>query len=822
MSSRFGALESNAYGERYYPEINGAHFSKRASELQYNQYFPELLEEEDHLFILIGSDSGLLYQFLKQQDLPKHTHYVLIDFEDAVEHLDIPEEETRIEEDQDAPQILFVSDQFNLDNIAIEYMPYLIRRNVSLVRSLAAQDAKVNSLYESLRRHFEDEYSRLIRQEMVSLNSKPFTDAQLDNMADNLHPMITMRNRLEGSTALILGGGPTLDDAIEWIHQNQHKVVIFSAARIARRLIKEGINPDIFVSVDPHDVSFDNSKGIFSFSQSSLLVHSHHINPKILSQWSGVNAYLGVAKPWEREEENMAAPGPNVINTALHLAYELGCSTFIFSGVDMCFVGQQAFESGSDEAKTGGKFVFNEIQTVENNTGEMAQTQPMYALGRKTIELQVAQYKQARPATQFITLGKKSAKVEHVQYVDAAELVLEGNSIQFDIETMIEALRLTPEERQKRVNLVIKDIKKQIKRFYAVQKDAKSVLELVPKMFNEDGSEKPNIVQKFMKLKKSVDKGIAEDGDMLFHYESQHFTTNFKSIEDEESMSQNEVEEQLNGFYKGVKEASEQFHKGLLRACDRAELRLDELKGQKLSSCIEQWQALEQPGRALLWQQWHSSDENDQTLIKQQIAKFDELVESTQTTQLEELKKKSENLPGLFNRATKAMEDRDLEEVKDILAFLSGLDEQDGLADLIKFCKGIELELTEQPKEALALYQEVEYPSIRHQALKRASNVAIQLQDSSLNLQILEQLCAYSLDYMLPYSRLLDLIDQKPFSADILRMYLQHNPQNDSVKVQLAEKLVALEQPEEAREWLQQVLVSNPEHKTAQQVLALL
>lgn len=821
MASRFGVLESNTYGEQFYSEINGSLFSNQSSEVLYHQYFPELLKKEDHLFVILGSDSGLLYEFLKHQNLPKHSHYILIDFEDAVEHIDIPEEETKIEEDQTIPQILFVSDRFNLDNIAIEFMPYLIRQNVSLVRSLVAQDAQAGSLYEGLRKSFEDAYSRLIRQEMVSLNSKPFIDAQLDNLADNLLPMVEMRNRLEGSTALILGGGPTLDDSIDWIRSNQDKVVIFSAARIARRLIKEGISPDIFVSVDPHDVSFDNSKGIFAFSQSSLLVHSHHINPKILGQWSGVSAYLGSATPWQVDgEDNLSSPGPNVINTALHLAYELGCHTFLFSGVDMCFVGQQAFESGSDEAKSGGKFVFNEVQTVENNAGEMAQTQPMYALGRQMLESQVAQYIKVKPAVQFITLGLKSAKVEHVQYVPVSELSLEGSSIQFDIETMIEALRLTPEERKKKVSQVIQQIKKQIKRFYAVQKDAKAILELVPKMFDEQGNEKTKVVQKFMKLKKTVDKGIAEDGDMLFHYENKHFSTNFKSIEDEEAMSQNEVEEQLLGFYKGVRETTELFHKSLIRANDRAQLRLDELKGATLQSCINQWTELKQPGRALLWQQWHEVSKDEQALLTEQVSLFNELVESTQTGQLEELKKKSQNLPSLFNRVLGAIEERNYVEIDDILKFLKSMNSQDGLEDLRYFCQGVERELNEDWQGALELYKRVEYASIRHQALKRASNVCTLLKDNEQGLKLLEQLCHYSLDYMLPYSRLLDLMGQKIFSAEILMMYLQQKPENDSVRIQLAQKLIDLNEPEQARILLEQVLSRQPEHKTARQMLS--
>ncbi|WP_319557811.1 motility associated factor glycosyltransferase family protein [Thiomicrorhabdus sp.] len=827
MSSRFGALETNAFGEKFFPEINGRWFVKQSSEVLYHRYYPELLQEEDHLFIIIGSDSGLLYRFLQTHtSLPKHTHYLLIDFDEATSHLDIAEKQRdSFADSEKLPQVLLVSDQFNLANVGSYFMSYLVRNKITLLRSFAVEDAEPGSEYGQLRKKFEEAYTQLIHQELIALNSRPFVDAQLMNLADNLNPFGQMKNRLEGSVALVLGGGPTLDSAIEWIKSNQQRVVIFSAARIARRLIKEGIDPDIFVSVDPHDVSFDNSKGIFSFWNKSLLVHSYHINPKILAQWSGVSAYLGKAMPWANDEAaNFDAPGPNVINTATHIAFELGCSTIIFSGVDMCFAGKQAFESGSDEAKAGGKFVFKEVLSVENNAGEQAQTQPRYALGRDMLEMQVNNYLQQKPAMQFLTLGRESAKMARVTYVSPQELQLQGNAIQFEIETMIDALRLDGKQRQSRVQSVIGQLKKQIKRFHSLHSDAEAVLALIPKMYDRFGQEDSKVLKKFFTLKKSVDKAIGEDGDMLFHYENKPFSANFKSIEDESAMSQNEIQDQLQSFYSGVKAASSAFHKSLLKAVEMAELRLSELKGHDLKFCIAKWQELEQPGRALLWLNWHPLDRENENgpLLDQCVADFMQLIENTQTKKLAELEQTSQSLPSLFNRALKAFENRDGIEVEDIIQHLQQMEDKQGLQDLIHFCFGLKQELQANWQDALHEYLKIEFASIRHPSLKRALNVSMQLQDNQLSLQLLEQLCHYSLDYMLPYANLLDLLGQKEFSAEVLNMYLQQKPENDSVRVQLAQKLMELQHVDLARQHLQQVVDRHPEHKTALHLLSQL
>lgn len=820
MENQFGELQRNQFGEVYYPQITPTSFARHSSEVLYRQFFPELLSEEDHLFIVVGTDSGLFLEYLlAQPQLPLHSRYLLIDYPAALEP--IQDKLTQLAQN-DESQIVVASDTFDLNQIAVEYMPYLVRRNIHLMRSFAVQEAKNGTAYDTLWRHVEALYSRLIKQELISLNAKPFIDAQLHNLADNLMPMVTMRNRLEGATALILGGGPTLDGAIEWIKANQQRVLIFSAARIARRLVKEGIRPDIFVSVDPHDVSFDNSKGIFNFSDTALLAHSHHINPKILGQWPGVSAYLGERTPWHNDEaENFASPGPNVINTAMHLAFELGCSTFILSGVDMCFVGTQAFESGSDEAKSGGKFVFNEIQKVENNAGEMAQTQPMYALGREMLEAQVARYRQAKPGLQFLTLGLYSAKIEEVEYVAPADLTLEGRSIQFEIGAMIDALRLSPVQRLKKVKTVLAELKKQSKRFHEIARDAKEAVALVGNMFDPQGNEQARIVQKFLKLKKRITKAIDEDGDMLFHYEHKHFSTNFKSLVDEQAMQQNEIQEQLNGFFNAVMQAAELFHKELMTTQSMVELRINELKGENLAACIEQWQRMEQPGRAYLWKAWHSTvSEAQNSLLEAQTALFDELVNTSQTTQLANLQQKSRDLPGLFNRALEAYENKDLVEIEHTIDHLKSLDEQEGATDLNEFMLALKNDLQGAQETALQAYLSVHYAPIRHQALKRALNIATELHNDELALNLLEQLCHYSLEYMLPYASLLELLGHKALAVEVLKLYLQQNPENESVKVHYAQKLIELGETEQARVVLQAVLQATPHHQTARHLLA--
>lgn len=816
MNQDFGQLQQNDFGEWFYPQINGHSFIKNSAESLFSHFFSDFRSLDEQLFIIIGSDSGLIYQYLKkQEDLPEHNRYLIIDFAGAYQHIN--PQEPNFED-----QVVLVDDRFEISQVSNYYLSYVVRQKLKLVRSFAVQDGKRDGLYAALWQRYQDTYSGFIRQELVSLNSKPFIDAQLQNLGDNLVPFAKVKNKMEGAVALILGGGPTLDDSIEWIRENQQRVIVFSAARIARRLIKEGIVPDVFVSVDPHDISFDNSKGIFNFSESSLLVHSHHINPKILGQWSGVSTYLGSQAPWvQKDEFNTPSQGPNVINTALLVAFELGCSTFIFSGVDLCFVGKEAFESGSDEAKVGGKFVFHDVQMVENNAGGMSQTQPMYALGRDTLERQVKIYSEHRPGLNFITFGLQSAKIEGVQYMPTSELALQGNDINFEIESLMYDLRLDLKERIKHTKSVAQLISKQKKRFHEIMTQADKGLGLIQNIYNDQGEENTNVVKQFLKVKKKVNQLVGEDGDMLFHYEYSGFQTSFKPIKDEQNMAQEEVSEQLSGFYEGVKSASEKFLKALNRASDRVKLRMNELLGIKLDDCVEEWQKIEEPGRALLWQKWHSeANESSKALISQQIDAFEELVSRSDTKQVQELSQKSKNLPHLFSRALKAFDDEDLNELSDIETHIDNLELQSGLDGLKQFVQAMQLELKGSMQDALQIYQGIDFPSLRHQALKRALHLSTELRNNELSLQFLEQLCQYSLDYMLPYSTLLEMIGHPDVSIEVLKLYVTNHPKNEMAQLQLSQKLIRYGRGAEAEPIINAVLAYNPNNQTAQQLKA--
>ncbi|QKI89563.1 motility associated factor glycosyltransferase family protein [Thiomicrorhabdus xiamenensis] len=804
MDFNLGPLSQNKYGDSYYESLNGLSFTKKSSEMVFEKEFADLVLQKDVLNVFVGSDSGLLYEYLKNHpELPESTSYVFIELPEVIESRELNDIEEK--------SIFVVPSDYDLALLAVSHMNYVVQQRVRLVRSIGVLDSQPESIMRALWTSVEERYNKFISKELISLNSKPFIDAQLNNLADNNVPFINLRQALEGTTALILGGGPTLDQSIEWIRENREGMVIFSAARIARRLAKEGITPDFFISVDPHDVSFDNSKGIFQFADQSVLLNSYHINSAILSQWSGLKAYTGAKFPWlTKGEENLNAPGPNVINTALHLAFELGCENFIFSGVDLCFPGGQAYESSSDEAQIGGTFMFSDLQKVKNNAGKWVSTQPRYAISRDTIEQQVKHYKGQNAELNFLHLSLDAAYIEGVSYIPQESISFTDTEQTLALMSELRTqLSLSPEEVLKHLQSTKKQIEKQKRRFLDLINEAKQAVKFIPKLYS-DGQEDSKIVKKVLKAKNKVNKLIGEDGDTLFHYDYSSFTGSFQHVSDETNMSQEEVSEQLHSFFNGVQQATERFLEQIRLSEQRLQLRERELKTrQNLSPLFSEWEKLNQFGRALCWQNWHGVPEQDEDrlIIEESIGLFRDVLQVKETKQVANLKKRSTNLKSLYQRIEKAYRDRDSQELYDSLDFMSKQEwpeqETSLKLDIARIAEAMWMELNNQEAEALLRYQSVVTPFLRHNALKFALGISTRQADHSSTLNILEQLCHFSLEYMVPYADMLDLMGSKEAASGVLEMYLQKHPQDAQTQLKQVQHLIDLQRFDQARQRLE-------------------
>lgn len=809
--------KQNAFGEVYYEEINNLAFAKQSSETLFKHYFASLLEEKERLFIIVGTDSGLLYQFIKKQPVKPHVKFVFIELSSVIQTLKL---------DKDDKRVVLVDETVDFSVFHEQFETFVYRKKYTLIKSLAVMDADPLSAYEHLWQDVEARFSAFNLEVLVSQRSSQFEDARLYNAADNILPIQDLKNKLETATAIVLGGGPTLDDSIAWIKQNQQNLVIFAAARVARRLAMEDITPDFFVSVDPHDVSFDNSKGIYAFEDKAVLINGYHINPKLLSQWAGLSCYMGLKYGWKntRYAENFEPIGPTVINTAVHVAIYLGCSNVILSGVDFCFAKGKTHESSSDEAKAASHLSYKNNIKLVTNAGQLESTEPTLAKAREALEYQAKFYQQENPSVKLYSTGLNSAKVEGVEYLDASSISFLNPATKQKLDDLKPLLVLTKQQRLDYARLTLDELKQQSKSFKAITRVADEALTWVPKLYKQKAAEpKFKVMNKVQKLRKKVNRLVGEDGDLLLSYQGENFADTYTPVEQDTPLDSDVVTTQLSGFFKGVKQSSQQFDALILRAQERVQLRIDELEAKvSLSKLFKAWQIWGEFGRAKLWSNWHKEvvlTSDDQDLLQKANQVFQQEIEKTDTKQLQNLKRAAQNLGSLTDRATSAFNQGSLSQLESLLQHADQLDNQDQKRDLANLIQGMIAELQKDELQAIKFFKVIEVPDLKLIALKRVLNFAMQAHRYEEALTTLESLCLFSIDYMIYYSDLLALLGNEPMAIEVLKMYLSQKPDNVSAYIKLAQRQINLSANQEAQASLQKILTIDPDNETALHLL---
>ena len=821
-----GAPETNSFGEQYYPEINQLLFSKQSSEAVFKANFSELLDQEEMLYLIVGSDSGLLYEFLKRQKFSSNVQFVIVELNSVIEQLGLTVDLGR----EDNGNVHLTNEFFEFGLLFNFFENYVFRHKIQLVRSMSVIDAVMGSPYQLFWEDMTNRYMSFQDYITVTHEARQFDDARLYNAADNLVPIIDHRGAIEGSTAVILGGGPTLDDTIDWIKAHQKDVVIFSAARISKRLIKEQITPDFFVSVDPHNVSFDNSKGIYSFEDESILLNSYHVNQKLLSQWRGLTAYGGTKYGWKNEKysENVGVPGPNVINTAVSFAVELGCHNIIFSGVDFCFAHGKSHESGSDEAKLSSHLGYKEVIKVEANSGEMTPTQILYASGRDSMEVQVSDYKKLKPVVKFYSMGWASAKIRGVEFVEPEKIQFLSEKTEQQIAHLKQALNLSKEQRIEKVEETLGELEQQKKRFKKIKQLSADGLKAMGKFIDKTTQQpKPKALEKVKRLRKKLDREVGDDGEWLFSYNAKNFADTFKPAneQDQQQPSTDDLAENLTGYFKGLNSVAEQLLDLIDKSKERGNIRLDELKGKAPKEIFPYWKRWGEFGRAHYWMKWHDKttlDEDNLLILEEAERLFGEEVEKTDTKQFQLMKKQSLDLPTLIAKVDTAIQIQSEHQLNTLLDHAENFETEQIKEDFARLIQAAIAEVKQDNDTAITFYLNIVSKEVRHFALKRALNIYLAVKHYDNAMVLLEELCTFSLDYMVPYADMVALLGQPQMASEILGMYLSQHTEKTSVHLKLAQYLLDAGMNDKARQELENILQSDPDNQTAKQLLSSL
>ena len=577
--TQLGSLIENPFGDKYLFSVNRNKFQDLDYYTQFNQEFTNTFQQKDTLYIIVGTDSGMLVKQLLQTPPEQGSTFLFIEFPEIIELTE------NLYNLKDQPRIIVTTeDQWEEQAKAIGVDIYFIINKVRPVKSFAAQYHYISE-YLFLWKTIEERIKHLSWQYQSQLGSKTFVQKQLENIAENHTPAIQLKGHFKGKSALILAGGPSLDNYIDWIKANQKHYVVIAVSRIARRLLETGIKPDIFISVDPYPINFDVSKEIYHFEKDSLLVHQYHVSPMLLGNWLGANLYLGKALPWEAELnlENFDGIGPTVTNTAILFAIQMGIKEQILFGVDLCYnPNGYTHAKGSKENDSGP--VLNEIgQRIITNNGNYAETNSAYYDAILSIE-KLAELA-CNTGAHIINPSKHSARMNNVEYKTIDKIKVNQENI--CIKTILQKLfkQQNSDYKIKHYKLVLKELEKAQYKIRKIITLAKKGLEYNNKLFENNEPEKNfKYKLKMDKIEKELNQGNYSDFSELAKKFGVNEFLYFLNTDNSREMTNEEIRDSGQTYYKALKTGASELEHHIFTAINRTEIRLLENNYLKINN----------------------------------------------------------------------------------------------------------------------------------------------------------------------------------------------------------------------------------------------
>lgn len=346
-------FQENSWGERYLPEINRRIFEQAPSTDYFSTHLDFNPAAEDTFHVFIGTDSGLLIDYIRSVELGAGSKVLFIELDDLVALVGRSVDALACGEGASATPLCSAS-QWRQRLLAQSDAAWFISRDIRLIQSHGCERDYVQTyqaLYRAVKEGIEEHRIDLLQRH----GRRTFMELQMHNAADNILPFPVSAEFGRGKVAVVLGGGPSLDEHIEWISRYRDRVFLIAVSRLCQRLEELVLLPDVVVSIDPQPGMYDVSR------QGTLwkgipLIHSYHLAPQLLQQWRGPHYYVGERLPWHgcggHSTATLSSTGESVSHTAVLVAAQLGFSTILMAGVDFCYsVAGHSHFAGTPEAE---------------------------------------------------------------------------------------------------------------------------------------------------------------------------------------------------------------------------------------------------------------------------------------------------------------------------------------------------------------------------------------------------------------------------------------------------------------------------------------
>jgi len=277
-----------------------------------------------------------------------------------------------------------------------------------------------------------------------------FGDQMFKNSIRNISKMLKtpsidiLKDKFSDTTAIVVGGGPSLQYDIEYIKKIENDCLIIAAGSSVQSLIHYGIKPHIIVSMDPGIYNANiftknnfNDIPLLYMPQIHYQIVEVHSKLNVFGYYNNdiiINLYIDV-----EQKDYTFVPTYSVTGTAIQAAIYLGASTVLFAGQDLSYPGKQMYAPGASHInyKSNEKLDKDLTEEVDNVMGGK---NPTTFSMKKTLE-DIETILKMFPSVTFFNTSSKGAAIKGADFMTIEEAVVGNSGNKYDfgqIGTLIE------------------------------------------------------------------------------------------------------------------------------------------------------------------------------------------------------------------------------------------------------------------------------------------------------------------------------------------------------------------------------------------------
>ncbi|QWK19976.1 MAG: DUF115 domain-containing protein [Hydrogenobacter thermophilus] len=227
----------------------------------------------------------------------------------------------------------------------------------------------------------------------------------LENIKKEL-PLYQAKKKVPSdSTAFVIGAGPSLEYALDFIKKNQERAVIFSCGSSIGTLYEEGIKPDFHVEIERTKFTYDAllQSASRDYLKELTVIFNNPMYPQVSELFK---ESLMFVKPndtggslFPPEYPPVGYSNPTVVNAGLSLALHMGFKRVYLFGVDMGYKDPRKHHAKGNVALKEGSEFYKESEAqeheLEGNFGGKVYTNSMLLWARSMIQDLLKLYKDA-------------------------------------------------------------------------------------------------------------------------------------------------------------------------------------------------------------------------------------------------------------------------------------------------------------------------------------------------------------------------------------------------------------------------------------------